>query len=773
MPVGIWYSTKASECSDEVGMYRQSFMIFTSRLVVAGLFVLLWTAVVPGQYAQLNRSQTSQAGQTEKILQWPESKQIHKELEQVAKYQITASWAEQTRNLVTYICEQTTIDDPQAIAGLKQLQEATTQIDSIVSELREGEYQSSPEAMELVSQLQRMKYRLERRVLMWSAAHRCAIQRPSGDKQDSPFRTASRRVISFDGVLDPRWRDYLKVDDLEDSFRALQPDEKRQRDAARKFLARFHSASLSSQQRSFLESIELDQGVMQVIRDAASEPVDYNKLLTMMEKMQGRNSTTYAYRLNEQYQNLLWSGDSQDREMAGMIDSHYRNANARVAANKKLLNALLPQMPNTVEPLSDVVAGAQVTGHNHISNQLRIALIPNPNEIDLQLVTTGQVETQSVARKSGFQIHNRGMADFHVFKRLAFNRTGVRSESPTVFANASQRLVGLRGKLDRVPLVGGIARRIARQKVEEETPAAETLVRQKVEADARQRVESEVAQQVQQFRQSIQRFVLDPLTSIDLEPETMETATTENRIMGRFRIAGRDQLAAHQPRPTDFESDLLTIQLHQSAFNNLFGRIGLNGRKFTPKTLAEHLRKVTGITNQSKHAEGDAELTFATHDPIRIDFRDGLISLQFKFSRLKVGNSTRWKNLIVRVNFEPEYIGTRMILHQQTPVDIRHESLRLKDEIIIRGMFKVLLEDQYAFDVMPKSLMKPFGDLAFAIDRLTLADGWCGIALGNPATSGHEVPIVAPADVNPGAWSDQMGSLQWNRPEDRAGEVVR
>jgi len=370
-------------------------------------------------------------------------------------------------------------------------------------------------------------------------------------------------------------------------------------------------------------------------------------------------------------------------------------------------------MPSTVEPLDDVVAGAQVTGENHISNELRIALIPNPNEIDLQLVTTGKVETQSVARKSGFQIHNQGEADFRVFKRLAFNRTGVRSESPTVFANASQRLVGLRGKMDRVPLIGWMAK-----------------ARQKIEEGARERVETEVAQQLQQFRQGMQRFILNPLTSVDLEPETMQTSTTESRIVGRYRIAGRDQLAAHQPRPLDFESDLLSVQLHQSAFNNLFARIGLNGRKFTPETLSEHLRKITGITNQSKHADGEAEFTFSTHDPIRVDFRDGLVSVQFKFSRLKVGKGPRWKYVTVRVNYEPEYIGTRLILNQQTPIDISNskKSLGFKDTIVITGMFKVLLEDQYAFDVLPKTMSEQFGHLAFSIDRLTLADGWCGIA---------------------------------------------
>ena len=44
--------------------------------------------------------------------------------------------------------------------------------------------------------------------------------------------------------------------------------------------------------------------------------------------------------------------------------------------------------------------------------------------------------------------------------------------------------------------------------------------------------------------------------------------TTEELLLGRFRIAGDDQLAAFTPRPRDASDSLINLQIHQSAINN-------------------------------------------------------------------------------------------------------------------------------------------------------------------------------------------------------------
>ncbi len=726
--------------------------ILSIRIFFACLLGVGFLSTTHGQILRPQKTQPAQPIPSNKVIEWPSPTQVIKELKGFRQYPATAQWAEELEQIFGFICKKNSVTDPQVLQAIGLLEQKAIEVHGLVNTVSDQNAgMLSAESVELISQLQRFQYRLARRAVIWRTVVLHAANTDLTPAVKPQVIPVSYSRLSFEGLVDDQWREYLQLSNLEKSFQSVSPNPKQQRDAARKFLARYHSASLSQEQRLWLDTLPLD-GTMQVIRDAASEQVDHRELLLMMEKIQWKDSSVYSDKLNTQYQNLLWSDDPVAGELAGLIDSHYRNANVRIAINQRLINRMLPPLPSTTEPISERLLGAEVSGQNHISNQLRIALIPNPDEIELQLETSGQVTSDTVAKRSGFLIQNQGLANFQVFKRLAFNRTGVISESPQVTANATQRLVGLRGNLDRVPVLGWVATRIARNKVEEETPKAESLTRRRIENDARERVEQQVTQQLQQFRDSLQRFVLDPLTSVELEPETLQTSTTDQRIVGRYRLAGRDQLAAHQPRPADYESDLLTVQLHQSAFNNLLSRVGLNGKKFTPTTLNEHLSKVTGFTGTSEYTGDEAELTFAKYDPIRIDFKDGMVALQFKFSRLKIGSTNALKNVIVKVNLLPQHTGTQLHLEVQSPLDIKGKNLRGKklgfgETSLVVLMFNKLLEEKYSFEVLPPVVKKQTSHLDFAIDRLSLSDGWCGVSLAIPF-SDSPIPIVSPAEVS-------------------------
>ena len=88
------------------------------------------------------------------------------------------------------------------------------------------------------------------------------------------------------------------------------------------------------------------------------------------------------------------------------------------------------------------------------------------------------------------------------------------------------------------------------------------------------------------------------------------------------------------------------------------------------------------------------------------------------------------------------------------------KDLQLADQLAIRTAFKVILEPQYAFDILPPAVRAKAPNLTLGIDRFTLAEGWCGIALDNASAINQPVPIMSPEEVVPGTWSDQLGNFQ-------------
>ena len=383
------------------------------------------------------------------------------------------------------------------------------------------------------------------------------------------------------------------------------------------------------------------------------------------------------------------------------------------------------------------------------TDQLRIALIPNPSEISLAIESAGHVTSDTVAKRSGFTFQNHGMANFRVFQKLAFSRTDVTSEAPQATSSVRQKLVGLRGSYDRVPLLGWLSRNIAKKKANETTPEANALTRNRVETGAKQRVESEVNQIVAQFRRGLHQHVLSRLIAMDLEPETVQLSTSQNRIVGRYRIAGRDQMAAWQPRPIDFESDLLTVQLHQSAINNLLDRFAIGGEEFDVTSFAQHIEKVTGIPAQNSTRDANASFTFKKYDPIRVDFTDGIASVTFSFKRFQIGKGRAWKNVEIKANFQPTYSGTQIVLERDNLFEVTSKSdLRLADQIAIRGAFTVILQSQYSLDLLPSVVREKVPSLALGIGQLSLAKGWCGVTFNNEPTYPEYAPVITSEELH-------------------------
>ena len=716
--------------------------------------------------SQIMRTPSSQATHVKSTLKWPKPSQLKRELQWFESDPTTAAWAIQTGDLVEYLCVETEVTQPDAVSVLMAIKKQSEAIPGLIAKLNQRFAEDSRSGTieeSLIPELQRFQYRLSRRIQVWASVIDHANSRIVRDP-DSQIKTVSLNRLPRDlDALEEGWQEYLAWDQLVAAAQNSNRDKKTNRTlrlASQKFLARYYSPSLTEQQREKFQPM-FSPLIIDSVRQSATGEVNASNLMNLVELLEKEDSGKYMKFLNAEYQKLLWSQDPVEQEMASILDSHWRNANVRIAVNEELLNQLLPQMPATTEPISDRVLGAKVSGQSMIENQLRIGLIPNPDEISLGLETTGQVTADTVAKRSGFAFQNRGFANFQVFKKLAFSRSGVTAEESHASSTADQKVVGLiRGSYDKVPIVGWLTRKIARKKAEESAPEAERIFKDLVESDAKKRVEQEVGQLVYRLRSDLHEHVLSRLISMDLEPETVQLSTTEQRIVGRFRIAGRDQMAAYQPRPIDDESDLLTVQFHHSAINNLINRFELNGNEFNATTLGKRIEEVAGIPYQAARGEDEATFEFSKHDAVRVDFADGIVSLKFGFTKFQIGKGKRWRNISVTAKFKPTYIGTRVVLDLLEVKPDSKKKLRVGDHIAIIGAFKAILERQYAFDLMPNAVRETMPQFTFAIESLSLAEGWCGVVFENASDINRQVPIVAPDEVVPGTWSDQLGAFQ-------------
>jgi len=393
------------------------------------------------------------------------------------------------------------------------------------------------------AQIQQFQYQLARRTSTWSALAKL-------DDVDSDQLAPTQPPIYFQLKGVPvAWSNYLKLRDLRDAF-ATKDDEKAKRSAARQTLARIHSPALQPTQADYVKSL-FTAGDIQLLKAYAVRKVNPSTLANRLELYESRPSSRSGHLLNDVLQDLIWSDNPAYQRAAEAIQSHYRNANFRMTVSQAFMSRLLPQLP-----------------------------------------TIAHVQSDTVARTKTFRIMNQGQANFQVYKQISVNANGIdASKKAYSTSNGKQLLVGIQSKVDNVPIFGNLARRVAAKKVREQTPEANQLFRRKVSQEAEARVEKEIAKGIQTVRQSANKNLLEPLIAMDLEPTPMQLATTESEIVIRYRLAGRDQLAANTARPASSTQSMIAFQMHQSLINNAIARLGLNGESFNSQELADHLQR--------------------------------------------------------------------------------------------------------------------------------------------------------------------------------------
>ena len=668
---------------------------------------------------------------------WTQPTTLTRQIEPLLEVEFAQQWAEETLALIDELTSTTGIDDPGVADLLRQVERQRQELREIAD--RVAPKTRTRAQFSLIQEMRRIDYRISRRLAVWSVAHQVAFQQSLTDQNESSdvssFVSASNEKILFD--VHPSWREYLLIDEAESVFNSPTSSKSKEKKMARRVLSRTFSPVLTPTQLQYA-SQALGPDVVEYLRNTATEAPDFSSILKHLETHEEKETGVTSYLLNSHYQNLLWSNDDNFKQLAFQLDTHYRNANVRFAISEELINRMIPQIPSTNEPFAERIKGADVFGQNQIHNQIRVQLIPDPSQIHLNLETQGEVHSVTRALKGGFTVDNQGTTRFQVLKRLAFGRNGVFSDQPVATSSGNQHLVGINSKLDPIPILGRVARRIARQKLEADAPETDRMVRQRVEQSASQRVEEEVENQLNDASTYLQQNVLQPLIAMDLEPNTQQMTTTEEEIVMRYRLAGRDQMGAFTARPRSVRDCLFNVQLHQSAINNMMMRIDLNGRKFTASELVAHFEDLLGVSVNSE-IEQKAEFEFAKLDPIRADFKDNEVVISLNLKSFRVGKKgKRWQNLRVSSVYVPNVNGTKIQLVQAKPgLHLKGKKLKLRDQLAIRTIFEALFKEQYEFSAIPEKIATQLKGVNLGISQLVVENGWAGLSVSESNSSAN------------------------------------
>ena len=662
---------------------------------------------------------------------WPQPTGLLAQLAALAeRNEQSAQWAERVRSELDQLAGLPSLADPASASVLDRLAALTDESRELAGRL---------ESEEDRSYLLRAGFAVVRRLALWQPAARAA-QSPTADAGFSPALAAQCRgrlrlllaaveaEATSTGDARP-WREYLLLDHLHAELARGTSAETLQV-VAREMLYRLHSTQLSDVQARFLERPAFAQLIAE-LKVAASRRVSLSAVLAAVEAYELQEREAAAAALAGVYDELRWSTDPQQAELAAAINTYYRNANVRVAVSAELINRLLPGQQSTSEPVVDRIQGAHVEGASQTSTNIRLVLLPSRGRWEFGIEANGDVSSNTTSSSGPARFHQFGWSNFRARKRLTVDRRGIRLFQAEAEANADTQLNDFETEFDGIPILSSLARAIARNQYEQKSPAARYEVEGKISYRASSELDKQVAERLQKAKQDFQQQLVQPMQALHLEPTALDMETTAERLIARYRLAGRDQVAAYTPRPQAPGDSLLSVQIHESALNNVLSHLKLEGRRVDLVTLH---KEMTGRFSDKEvpvpeDIREDIFVIFEDQDPVRIDCQDGHVRLTIQLKALEEGGEVRFRDLTVVARYKPDPDQLDANLVRDGIFELPRTP-RTGDRLALSAIFGKVLNRNRKLNLINERISKSPQLKDQQVTQFVIHDGWIGVALG-------------------------------------------
>jgi hypothetical protein len=661
---------------------------------------------------------------------WQEPETLLARLDELAKHEATKKWATEASQLVRRLGLAVSARSEETPVILQRLGELSAEASVAAPAMRDRG---------VAQNLSRAGHALERRLDIWKqvaqAGLSAEVKQPPGDPQSMSLCLAEIDVLMRESPEGNAWRQYLQVDALREWITQRKSAEERlPRELANQVLARLSHTPMTQQQRSFVSRGPLAALQVELLHQMV-EPVDAGRLLRHMERYEQSGLPSDARLLAEDCRNLAFARAADQKQLEQQIERHYRNANIRLAVSANLLNRLIPKREPELAPVHDTVLGLPVRGRSLTSSEVAVRLLPDPEHVRLALEVTGEVESLTSATSGPATLINDGEAVYIARKPLQVDLTGIRVWPAQVEVLNRTRLRELQTDFDGVPLFGPLVRVVARSQQEQQRPLADAEVREKIAAQAQARINRETSAQLRQAAQRLHQRVLGPVDALALEPTLIAAETTQQRFIMRVRLAGNDQLGSHTPRPQAPADSLASVQIHETAINNVMQRLELDGQTFTLPELERHVaaRLNRPLPTESNPDRDDVKVTFADRDAIRVRCVDGRIEITLSVAKLSKP-PRKWRDFQVRAYYRPEVNGRSAELVRDGVIQLIGR-VNAGGQIALRGVFSRTFSRTAPWKLLPDEVAADPRLADLTVSQFVVDDGWVGMAMSPERTA--------------------------------------
>ncbi len=530
------------------------------------------------------------------------------------------------------------------------------------------------------------------------------------------------------------WREYLLLDEIAlATSEGVGVDRNARLKLAQEVLTRLTDKRLTTEQQEFTAREPL-ASLSRELRPWATGPVDLNTLLAVVERYEAHGGLRYAAAIAQLEQRMQWSNDERLQALADELHEQYRGANMRIAISKDLMNRMVPEQNIRTALVRESIAGRRVRGRSRTSTEVEVALLPSDDAWRFALQAEGKVYSRTRSETWPVRVHNAAKYEYEADKVITIDPEGLQVARAKSSARGRNEFLGADSQFDRVPILGALFRDVGKHQNQKSRPQAMSQVKAKVAYQARTRMDKEADPKLSELEQRFQDRVLAPFGNLALAAEPVDMHSTANRAVMQLRLANLDQLAAHTPRPSAPADSLLSFQLHETALNNAFAGLELEGERLTLLELHALLAEKLGYKDALPPDDLPvrAIVEFESHDAIHVSFADDRLEMVLNIRELAHGRD-KIRNFRVHTFHRPVVDGLTVKLVQDETLQFAGRNLRTGHRVVLHSVMGKLFSKAEEIAVL-KKLESDKRLSGLMVTQLVIEDGWLALALG-PASA--------------------------------------
>lgn len=679
---------------------------------------------------------------------WPVSASFQSELARANEAALTRShtemlaWIERISAVYTRLTE-TALSDEKSYELLEAMHTLSSEGVSLTEKITSAD-------ANLARDIARLSYCMERRYAVWMAVSKCvgkgkqhfvSMRNHEVDAAKLSECLANVRALIQRTGDAPSWERYLMIPSLQKLTNGGITGRQDQVDLVREFLSRVTDSRVSEPQRTLLTSTEVHRLADQV-HPLSIGPVDYQKVIEDIETLESdpvhRCSTTLA----DAMQSLRFSEYPEQAAVAQAIGIHYRNANLRIAVSEEFINRMMPGQTVMEKPVRQTIMGADTRGASQIATKLKVDFQPDPNAWKIALNLDGDISSKTKSSRNGATFYNSSIANVNAVRDIAISTKSIEINGRPASVESTESLRNFSTDWDALPVLGDMIRKFAHQEFLQARPIAKRIMQKTIATQTDAEFDKQLQERMQSAQGQFKTRLLGPLQSLDLNPMVVDMQSTDTRLIVRYRLAGSDQLSAYTARPIAPSDSQLSMQVHQSAFNNMVGQVIDGNRNWTMQELSD---KISDLLQQPRRvlaedAPTDVTARFADARPITVEFEDGRMWLTLRVASLEQPGRLLLKNFIIRTSYFPTVDGLQADLTREGVISVDGHKLGMRDRVPLRAIFSRVFSNRSSLPMVSDELIKDPRASGLAVSQLDLRDGWLAVAISN--TKSPHVALV-------------------------------